>query len=490
MWANQPSGAGERAGTIAAFRQAEEALVHTSRSRHHLLALAGLLTVLALAPPAAAGAAADTGNPRAHCGRVHKLHTPGAAYQVTACLDDLTTAGTTLNGHTDAAQWAGLNAVGTVNPTGVPGIQVDGYFPDTSTTNTTHGWNHDSQFVIRLPDRWNGGLVITAAPGVRGQYANDFVIGDWVLAQGYAFASTDKGNTGAAFYRDGAQPGDAVAEWNHRVTQLTLAAKAVAKQRYVHRPRRTYLTGLSNGGYLTRWQLENRPELYDGGVDWEGTLFRADGPNLLTYLPTALKNYPSYAATGDPAAHRAMLDAGFSPGSEFLWPLHYTVYWDLTQRIYREEFDPTYDGAIEAGIPFCASGTPGCDADYDYASRPPAVHDAVAKVQLTGHLGKPMLTLHGTLDTLLPRATDSDVYDKLIKEAGRGRLHRYYVIADGNHVDGLYSSFPTRLRPILPCYRQAFSDLVAWVQAGQQPPASQLVERPATGDVVNSCSLG
>ena len=45
-----------------------------------------------------------------------------------------------------------------------------------------------------------------------------------------------------------------------------------------HRPDRMYMAGISNGGYLTRWQLENRPDLYDGGLDWEGTLFRADGP--------------------------------------------------------------------------------------------------------------------------------------------------------------------------------------------------------------------
>ena len=79
---------------------------------------------------------------------------PGAEKQVSACLDDLTTAGTIASGHTVPADWAGLHATGTRNPSGVPGVQVDGYFPDTSTFNTNNGWNHDSQFVIRL--RRNG----------------------------------------------------------------------------------------------------------------------------------------------------------------------------------------------------------------------------------------------------------------------------------------------------------------------------------------------
>ena len=114
--------------------------------------------------------------------------------------------------------------------------------------------------MIRLPNDWNGKLVITGAPGVRRQYANDFIIGDWVLARGYAFASTDKGNTGAFFFQDGVAPGDAVAEWHARVRQLTVAAKRVIHQRYRRNPRFTYMTGISNGGYLTRYALENNQE--------------------------------------------------------------------------------------------------------------------------------------------------------------------------------------------------------------------------------------
>ena len=420
----------------------------------------------------------------------HVPDVPGAERSEGACLDDLTTAGTVATGHTNPDDWAGLHAAGTTNPSGVPGVQVDGYFPDDSTTNTNHGWNHDSQFVIRLPDDWNGKVVISGSPGTRRQYANDFVIGDWALAQGYAFASTDKGNTGAAFYRDGSRPGGSIREWHHRVTQLARATRTVVAEHYGERPRRTYLFGVSNGGYLTRWQLENRPALYDGGVDWEGTLLRARGPNLMTYLPAALKHYPDYAATGDQAAHDAMIAAGFAPGSEFLWPFHHSYYWDLTQRIYRAELDPEWDGDLDAGVPFCRSGTiPACDADYDYASRPQRVKNAVRSVELTGRIGKPLLTVHGTLDALLPPATSSDVYDELVERAGRDRLHRYYVVEDGNHVDGLYTTYPDRLRPLLPCARAAFTHLTAWVERGTQPPSDGFYPRPESGDLLDTCEL-
>jgi len=183
----------------------------------------------------------------------------------------------------------------------------------------------------------------------------------------------------------------------------------VIARRYGRAPRRTYVTGISNGGHLTRWQLEHHPELYDGGVDREGTLWTADGPDL--------------------------------------------------------------------------------DAACDYAARPDAVRRAVARVSLTGRIGKPLITLQGDLDTLLPIAADSDVYTRMIREQGHGGLHRSYRIEDGTHVDGLYDSHPARLRPMLPCYRAAFDALVARVERGHRPPADRTVSRPASGDVVDSCSL-
>src|SRR4051794_11034663 len=113
----------------------------------------------------------------ADCPNAGAVEVPGAEMQKSACLDDLTTAGTSTTGHTDPSDWEGLHASGTENPTGVPGLQVDGYFPDDSTFNSENGWSHDSQFVIRFPNEWNGKLVVTGAPGIRKQYSTDFIIG-------------------------------------------------------------------------------------------------------------------------------------------------------------------------------------------------------------------------------------------------------------------------------------------------------------------------
>ena len=399
---------------------------------------------------------------------------PGAKFQEAACLADLTTKGTQESRHTNPKDWAGLNAKETDNPSGVSGLQIDGYFPDDSRTNTNNGHDHDSQFVLRLPDEWNGKLVITGASGNRPQYGNDFIISDWLLDQGYAFASTDKGNTGEEFYETGENPGDSVAEWNYRVEELTRASKTVVERYYSQGLQFTYITGISNGGYLARYALEKTPELYDGAVDWEGNLFRAQGPNLLTYLPPAVKNYPDYADTGDEEAFRAITEAGFPAESEFLWEKYFDTYWKLSLEGFREEFDPDYEEAEE---------------EYDYFVRPREVRDAVARVQNTGEIGKPMITLHGTLDALLPIGESSDVYRDLVEAAGRSNLHSYFVIEDGNHVDGFYDDYPDRLRPILPCYRAAFEALEETVEANKPLPPGGFLPVPEEGDVVNQCSL-
>ena len=270
-------------------------------SRSLTAAAAAAVVVATAVLAAASGTAASpptgatTKGSATACRGIEQLAVPGAERLTSACLSDLTTTGTVVTGHTDASSFlgfGGLSVAGAAKPAAVPGIQLDGYFPDTSTLNTLHGWNHDSQFVIRLPRKWNGGLVVAGPPGIRRQYASDVIISDTVLAKGYAYASTDKGNSGPAVFTDGVNPGDAIAEWHTRLTQLTIAAKNVVEQRYHREPHRTYVAGFSAAGYLARWQLENRPGLYDGGIAWSSVLMTPDR-NLLTYLPTALRNYPA-----------------------------------------------------------------------------------------------------------------------------------------------------------------------------------------------------
>ena len=47
-----------------------------------------------------------------------------------------------------------------------------------------------------------------------------------------------------------------------------------------------------------RRALETAPELYDGGVDWEGTYVDPVAPNILSGLPPAILNLPDYVASG------------------------------------------------------------------------------------------------------------------------------------------------------------------------------------------------
>jgi predicted dienelactone hydrolase len=100
---------------------------------------------------------------------------------------------------------------------------------------------------------------------------------------------------------------------------------------------------------------------------------------------------------------------------------------------------------------------------------------------LTGKVKRPLLTVHGTYDVLLPISQDSDVYAAMTPD----RLHRYYRIEQGTHVDGLVDAYPDRLRPLAPCHRAAFVALERWLD-GVAPPKSATLPRPAD---VATCPL-
>lgn len=530
----------------------------TNGSKTLAAALVLAMILIAAASPRAAHASSHACP--AHLTRWR--HLLGAQWLDCHRLSDLTTTG---NPWTDPNDLTGMGAPppssGSLDsryskPTSpaVPGLQLDGYWPDSCNAfqpeplltnkngqpwfpgctppaalggNCASGCHHDGQFVIRIPDNWNGHLVTAGTPGIRDAFSSDFVFSDYVLEKGWAYVSQDKGNMGANFYRDGTDeagacatpwcPGAAIREWTARMRKATRAAgallEAVAGSYRLRGVTRSYAVGISNGGYQVRRALEadrGPHKLYNGGVDWEGTLF-SNRENLFSYLPTSLAQWPGNLL-GEPSAVQAMTAVGFNPQSQPLWPYHWTIYWGLTQKIYRLEFDPEYTGytcSSAAGVgPACVSPPVETvpptdqDANYDYKARLaalPALRRRMQSVANSGDIRDRMITLQGDQDALLPIKTDADLYAKMVAAHGRANIFRFYTVAGGNHVDpqfddhyGLDAYGDNVLRPMLPCVRAAINALDAWVVHHRAPPVSHTIPRPkgaSAEQLANQCSL-
>ena len=98
-----------------------------------------------------------------------------------------------------------------------------------------------------------------------------------------------------------------------------------------------------------RRALEQAPDLFDGGVDWEGTFIDPRGPNILIDLPPPILNWPSYVESGfDPKSHAAqnIEAAGYPPdiisGGVSLWGLYWAQFWEVTQCQWQKRFDPNW----------------------------------------------------------------------------------------------------------------------------------------------------
>ncbi|HXM83090.1 MAG TPA: 3-hydroxybutyrate oligomer hydrolase family protein [Burkholderiales bacterium] len=379
----------------------------------------------------------------------------------------------------------------------VPGLQINARIASDPTG--------EARFLLRLPSEWNGRLVVAGASGTRSEFNGDFAWSDYVIQKGYAYASQNKGvlnlflsnsadplacrlnpasTTYVHFYDN--DPGQPFTRWSEYMIKGGQLAREGVKASYGRPPHFTYAVGTSNGGYQVRRAIESAPHLFDGGVDWEGTFVDEHAPNILTDLPPAILNFPDYAASGFNSASTAskkIRGAGYPPdivsGTTSLWGLYSASFWEVTQCQWQKRLDPTYNTYV--------SGT----GTYNYVSRLSSsdVGAQVAAFATTGKIRRPLITVAGTMDALLPIDHHARAYARKVASVSKQKrddddddgddsraAYRLYEVQNGNHIETFKNTFG-QLEFIQPHAQRAFDLLVDHVETHATLPPSQCVPR-------------
>jgi len=381
----------------------------------------------------------------------------------------------------------------------VPGVQINARIAEDP--------QGQARVLMRLPDNWNGRLVVAGASGTRSEFNGDFVWSDYVVQKGYAYVSQNKGTlnltasnaadtmacrlspsstTFVHFYDD--DPGMPFTRWATFMAEAARLGRAGVQIRYGREAQHTYAVGTSNGGYQVRRAVESYPELFDGGVDWEGTFVEAAIPNLLSTLPPAILNYPDYVASGfnpNSTAAKNILAAGYPPdltttqrGTTIsLWGLHYLQFWEVTMCQWQKRLDPAYD-TYGAGL-----------GNYVYVNRLSLsnVAENLADFRTTGRIRRPLITVAGTMDALLPIDDNARAYARRVAATARENAnkeapaYRLYEVQNGNHIETFKLTFP-QVELIQPHAQHAFDLLVNAVENHAELPPSQCIPRGGTID--------
>ncbi len=419
------------------------------------------------------------------------------------------------------------------------------------------------RITFRLPEGWNGKMVVAGTPGLRNEYANEAIWAALLLEHGFAYIAGDKGIPGgAADMISGKHP---TQHWGIMMIDLALWAKRYLKQATGDWPTHTYAVGLSNGGYQTRRALEidhrlvgrGNQRLFDGGVDWSGAYWpdarvitgKRKGPVSVQAYAAADTMIGSIdkgtlamgwfgsaqtLATMDeyiknprfPGAYYAMVAAGFSPESAIYWGYYSSNfdpykeipgfevyrgvgYYNIVSYVYRADL---------RGDDKVASAVYACHPDPDNPGAPPPLYEWLANAPNGGwnkeairyalknansaEFSAPLLSLHGQADGLVATRAMAMGYADAVQRFGRPDLHRLYVIAHAGHVDahadGRWGPNPYEIDPNLPgiltpmqAYAmRTFDYLRDWVENGESPPESKLVETDPEHDMVDPGLLG
>jgi hypothetical protein len=393
----------------------------------------------------------------------------------------------------------------------VPGLQIQARIAGDP--------KNQARFLLRLPNDWNGRLVVAGASGTRSEFNGDFAWSDYVVQKGYAYASQNKGtfnlqlSTAAdplacrlnpdlqvfvRFFDN--EDGQPFTRWTEFMIRAGEIARDGVKAAYGPPPRYTYAVGTSNGGYQVRRAIEEAPHVFDGGVDWEGTFVDPHAPNVLTDLPPAVLNFPDYRASGfntSTTAAKNIVAAGYPPdiASDIgatpttLWNNNWVSFWEVTLCQWQKRLDPTYD-TYDTTPPPGDGGT----ATYNYIHRLSVsnVGAEVAAFQTTGRITRPLITVQGTMDSLLPIDHHGRAYARKVEASrkkhrdddddgdrhhDKGPAYRLYEVQNGNHIENYRQLNFSKLEFIQPHAQRSFDLLVDNVERGASLPPSQCIAR-------------
>ena len=430
-------------------------------------------------------------------------------------------------GYDPAGDAKALILAGTPSPAQIP---IPG-------TQSTGSYKTNQRYLVKVPNAWNGKLVVLGTPATRSEFANDAIWGDFFLALGYAYACSNKGipynaavetvNTttsptgsypipfnlggfealGFTYKMGVLNPITPINTWNDDFALLTVSAKLYLATNFGKAPTKTYAVGISNGGAQVRSLLEQHGDLVDGGVDWEG-VYWSPTLSILNYLPKFVQAMPAYVASNftDPVSAAAIVAAGFPAdrtqavaAHPSLWFEFYanqaSFYNDLSTFVYSLLIDPTVSSSIAA--PGCipnatdparqpgnCTGATGMAVPQNRQTYAPS-SAAQANIASFAHTGKiykkPLVSIAGSADMLIPPATNAIPYLNAVIANGSGSNYWQYLVNGGTHVDP-FSAFGYGLQPNLQFAWAAFNQLVSIVEKGYNPPGAgtqQAVSTPS-----------
>ena len=144
---------------------------------------------------------------------------------------------------------------------------------------------------------------------------------------------------------------------------------------------------------------------------------------------------------------------------------------------WQKRLDPAYD-TYGAGL-----------GNYIYVNRVSFsdVAGNLADFRTTGRIRRPLITVAGTMDALLPIDDNARTYARRVAAAARDDVdkkppaYRLYEVQNGNHIETFKQTFP-QLELIEPHAQKAFDLLVSAVESSAELPPSQCIPRGGTID--------